>query len=51
MRDRRVPLNLVGAGPEEQIARLERIELERIFVPTQNRVKISRLPHPDVLLT
>ena len=51
MCDRRIAIDFVGSRPEKQIARLERVEFERIFVSTQNRVKISRLTQPDVLLT
>ena len=50
MRDRWVAIDAVRAAPEEQIARLERVELERILVAAQNRIEISRLADPNILL-
>src|SRR6266567_1046594 len=50
MRDRWVPIDIVGAAPEEEIARLERIELKRIRMPAKDGIEISRLAHPNVLL-
>jgi hypothetical protein len=32
MGDRRIAIDVIGAAPKEQVARLKRIELERILV-------------------
>jgi hypothetical protein len=50
MCDGRIAVDTVGAAPEEQIARLERIEFKRILVTAQDRSEVSRLTHPDILL-
>ena len=50
VRDRRIALNAIGAGPEKQVARLQRIEFERVGLAANDSAKISGLPHPDILL-
>lgn len=50
MRNRRIAIDIVGATPEKQIARLERVEFERIRMTAQDCIEISRLAHPDILL-
>ena len=50
MRDRGIPVDVVGAAPEEQIAGPKRVELEGIFFAAHNCIEISRFANPDILL-
>ena len=49
MRDRRIALNVVGTGPEKEVARPEFIEFEGIQLPAENGAEIPRFAHPDIL--
>jgi hypothetical protein len=50
VRDRRIALNRISAGPKKKIARLQIIEFERILFLTHNRLEFARSSQPDVLL-
>lgn len=49
VRDRRIALNRVSAGPEEKIARFQAIELESLLLPAHDRLDFAGVPQPDVL--
>ena len=48
--DRRIAFNCIGASPEQQIARLEVIELKRVLLLTHHRLEFAGPSQPDVLL-
>lgn len=51
VRDRRIALDAVGAGPEEKIAGNQFFEFECVFLTAIHRFERSRLAQPNVLLT
>src|SRR5919197_4061996 len=50
VRNRRVALDRISAGPEEQVARLKVFQLERVVLATEHRLEFSGAPEPNVLL-
>lgn len=50
MGHRRVALDVVGAGPEKKIARLEVVEFERLVAGADDRLEVALLPDPGIKL-